>query len=82
MQSTIWKWPLSAVNGTISVPKVVQYLDVHMQHGVPCLWGLVDPTSPMQEVGITIVGTGHPIYNYDMVYLGTFLVENDAKSVA
>jgi hypothetical protein len=43
-----------------------------MQHGVPCLWALVDPEQDYTDRTIDIIVTGHDIVDlFTRTYIGT-----------
>jgi len=46
-----------------------------MQHGVLCLWAIVDPEKPKIKSTIVIHGTGHPINHIEEQrrFLGTVI---------
>ena len=52
-------------------------LHVGQQHGVICLWVLVNPEADLRSVPIRIVGTGHEISNSHCgTFLGTVLLHD------
>lgn len=73
----IWKFQLDDYTQTIIADKNWKPLSVHVQHGSPCLWALVDTEALRIQHRVEIVGTGR---NADSVagmkFLGTFLLEN------
>ncbi len=84
----VFKYPLpfeSLGKGDIAeaqLPHGAQVLSFHEQHGIPCLWALVDPD---MNVFVTrffrIAGTGHPIEPVrDRVpsFIGTAMFNNGA----
>lgn len=72
---TIYKYPLAMLDEqTIMIPGGAQLLSVQVQHGVPCVWALVDPVKDKQKVKFRIFGTGHsvpPRGIETMTYFGT-----------
>lgn len=57
----------------LPLPKGATILTVQIQHGVPVLWALVNPDEPALEVvRLRIYGTGHPMDEPDLTYIGTF----------
>lgn len=61
-ECTIWKFPLSTTDRQVlAMPRGATLLSVQIQRGVPCLWALVDSTSPMGKRYIAVYGTGNPI---------------------
>ena len=59
---TIYKYELAVVDEQTISADIVRFLDIQIQHGVVCLWALVDnsPHPHMPNHLITIFGTGHP----------------------
>ena len=59
---TIWKFQFEIGDIVrIDMPVGAKVLHVESQHGVPCMWALVDPHSPTQARDFRIFGTGHHI---------------------
>jgi hypothetical protein len=57
--NTVWKWPLMlAPEQTVTVPAGARPLHLADQHGIPCLWLLVDPDAPRETWTVRMVGTG------------------------
>lgn len=57
---TIWKFPCDIADDlTINMPLGAQILTVQMQHGVPCIWALVDDAMPKLAHKFAWRGTGH-----------------------
>ena len=74
-KSEIWKFPLTDVISTLSIPTGAVLRHFDMQHGTnACVWAQVDPDAPKESRFFRIVGTGHPIPEPDKhVYVGTAL---------
>lgn len=71
----IYKWQLETTDRqTLPLQRDAQALTVQVQHGVPCLWCLVDPDQPVQPQVIYICGTGHPTHPEATAesYIGTY----------
>ena len=48
-----------------------------MQHGVPCIWALVDTDNENEYIYLNMVGTGHQIDDIsNKEFISTFQVEN------
>ncbi len=63
MSDTVWKFPLKVEDEQmIEAPFGMIPLSVQVQHGIPVLYGLVDPAinSPVMYP-VLIHGTGHPV---------------------
>ena len=55
----------------IELPIDSQILSVQMQHKQLCLWALVNPSNPKQIKTIRVAGTGHPIIDTNLKFIGT-----------
>lgn len=61
----------------VTMPKDAKMLCIQVQNGTPCLWALVEPKNPTENVAIRIHGTGHNINDAERLeYIGTFQVRN------
>ena len=73
---TIHKYPLEVTDyQKIKLPKDSTILTVQTQREVPCIWALVDIEKEKGERNIRIVGTGHPVHDNVVRYIGTFQLE-------
>jgi hypothetical protein len=74
---TIFKYPLPVADEiAVTMPKGAQLLSVQTQHGVPCLWALVDTNAPMRERALAVRGTGHTCGSIPAsAFVGTFQLE-------
>lgn len=61
----------------ISVPKDSTILTVQMQREIPCLWVLVDTEKEYEDRFIRIIGTGNPVPEGIIRYIGTFQTLED-----
>ena len=58
---TIWKFPFEIKDEfEIEIPEEFTVLSVQVQDGQPCIWAVVNPTSPKMRQGFILRGTGHP----------------------
>jgi hypothetical protein len=76
---TIYKYPLEMEDEqTLSLPMGAKILSVQTQRETPCIWALVDIGSnlPFQDRVFILRGTGHPINESSLLYIGTFQLEN------
>ncbi|MBA7689651.1 hypothetical protein ES703_98159 [subsurface metagenome] len=77
---TIYKYPIPAETNqfAITMPRGARVLSFQIQHGVPCIWALVDTEEPVEAKNFYLVGTGHPfIFNLDYVrFIGTAQLMN------
>lgn len=72
---TIHKFPLQVADSQeMKMPKDSTILTVQVQNGTPCLWALVDTDKEAEERFIRIIGTGHPVPENVLRYIGTFQV--------
>lgn len=59
---TIYKYTIPTTDEPIiAMPRGARILSVDVQHGVPCLWAMVDPTAPKVARRFRLAGTGHPL---------------------
>ncbi len=61
MNKQVWKFPLSAGDNIIKMPKNAQILSFQLQGETPCMWVLVDPDAYQVKRQFKIYGTGHNI---------------------
>ena len=75
MRKTIWKFNLMITGQQdVLVPEGAVPLSVQEQHGLLCIWFLVDLDSSPVPITLLIVGTGQPLNQTDakqVEYLGT-----------
>lgn len=70
---TIWKFPINITDGQeLSIPEGGKILCVQTQAEIPCIWVLVDPKNKKIKRKIFVYGTGHPVDNDNINYIGTF----------
>lgn len=73
--STIWKYTLAITDyQTIEIPEGFTPLQVSVQGSDLCLWCKVDPKAKKLPVIFWIVGTGHPIPNEPIEYIGSAIM--------
>jgi|HubBroStandDraft_6_1064221.scaffolds.fasta_scaffold17260_10 hypothetical protein len=73
MPRAVYKYPLQVVDEVaVSLPEGAEVLDVQAQAETPCLWALVDPTAATEQRFFRLFGTGHPVAEDDLTYVGTF----------
>ena len=66
----IWKFQLTA--DVIPMPMDAEVCTFEFQHGIPCIWAIVDPDILSTPRKFKIVGTGHEIPGPDeCCYVGT-----------
>jgi len=55
------------------MPVGAQVLHVHMQHGIPCIWALVDSENEneIERRVFSLRGTGHVLDDGYRTYIGT-----------
>ena len=74
---TIWKFPLQITDRQwVSVPGGSKILSADNQHGVLCLWAMVNPESNTRvQRKIAIIGTGNPMPQDEaMEFIGTVIL--------
>lgn len=68
----IWKCVLNIFDRqTARVPVGAKFLTVQMQYGAPTLWFLCNESAPKEDRTIAMFGTGNPIPDNPMEYIGT-----------
>ncbi len=73
---TTHKFPLAVADlQKVGMPKDSTILTVQIQRGIPCLWALVDTNKAGEERFIRIIGTGHPVPEDILRYIGTFQLQ-------
>jgi hypothetical protein len=75
---SIWKWQLDADVQTVMIPVGAKLLDVQMQGGACCMWGLCDEKADKQPRRIAIYGTGNPMPDNPGEYIATFQMHGGA----
>ena len=78
----IYKYPLQVTDKqTIKLPSEHEILCVQIQGRLPCIWAMVNPYAPEEELLIETIGTGHRI-NEDKGmtrnYIGTYQISGGA----
>lgn len=74
MALTIYKYPVTP-EMVLPLPKEAKPLTVHIQHGTPQLWVLLNPEAPAIPRKFVVHGTGHTIHTASLLYIGTFQLE-------
>ena len=78
---TVWKFPLDVADTQlVEMPANAHILTVQEQHGMVCLWALVNPAMPPEGRKILIAGTGHERQDLDALvnYISTFQLAGGA----
>ena len=69
---TIWKFQFEIADVIeIDMPKVIEILHFEIQGDVPCIWAIVNPVIPLKPKQFRLFGTGHPIREDNLKYIGT-----------
>lgn len=78
----VWKFALEPDETgrcLVELPWHSRVLCVQLQVGRPHIWVLVEPlTTAKQTFAFYIIGTGHPVPDLQLDYLGTFQLANGA----
>lgn len=80
MQRAIWKFPIQVMDRfEIAMPYEAEILCCQMQIDVfhsgpnkPYIWALVNPDAPTEVRKFRLAGTGHPILEPALTFVGTF----------
>jgi len=60
----------------IEVPNDYKILSASIQHGIPCIWILVDPNNISVTLNLRMAGTGHPISDEIVRFIDTIELDN------
>lgn len=75
---TIWKYEcIIDDNFDIEMPSGAKILTFQEQYGKLCIWCLVNPDMPKESRKFRLAGTGHPIEEKDIEYIGTVRLAKD-----
>ena len=76
---TVHKQALATVDAqVIEVPERTIIRHIGLQRGRPCIWYECDTEAPKVRITIRCYGTGHPIKEEGLIYLGTLLLCGDS----
>lgn len=79
---SIWKYPLGVTDiQDVPMPIGAEVLSVQIQHGMPCIWAIVDTAGKTEHRVFKMYGTGHPLTINEKdneVFIGTFQVNAGA----
>jgi len=67
---TIWKFEMPP-SWEISMPAGAEFLSIGEQHNKVCLWMLVDPEATDEIRRFAVFGTGHPVPDIPLRFLGS-----------
>ena len=62
----------------LELPIAAQVFTVQTQNGHPHIWALVDPDAPKEPRLFRLAGTGHPMHNRNLTYIGSFQMKEGA----
>ena len=73
LEMTVWKYAIVLTDTfTIPMPEGYLILSVQMQYGFPFVWALVNSSNKLVDVNFRLAGTGHPISEKNLNFIGTF----------
>lgn len=81
MTRKIFKYPLETTDHQeVEMPIASVILCVQVQHGIPCLWAMVntDPELAKEKRKVRICGTGHDVDDHPDYYVGTYQLQGGA----
>lgn len=78
MSDTIWKFPLRDVVNEVSLPKGAHILHVAEQHRQITMWARVDPAASTEVRTLAVVGTGTPVPDGHVMFVGSVLAAEGA----
>ena len=56
----------------LKLPVGAKILMVQVQNQIPCIWALIDPDAVYEDRQFRLAGTGHPITEDNLAYIGSF----------
>lgn len=71
----VYKYPVQMIEDfTVQAPEGALFLDAQVQNGQVQLWARVDTRRPMADYRFGVVGTGHPLndFNARAPHIATF----------
>lgn len=70
---TIYKYQLKTTDQqTITMPVGSEILSLQIQFGNPCIWVKVDTDNEVRYRTFVTFGTGHPLPENDLEFIGTY----------
>lgn len=70
---TIYKYQLEVTGQqTITMPVGSEVLSIQVQYGVPCIWAKVDTGNEVGDRTFVTFGTGHPLPENNLEFIGTY----------
>lgn len=66
-----WAVPSSDVI-EVELPTIRDIKVLQLQGGAPTIWFVADPEAPLEVVRFHIIGTGNPMPDLDLSYIGTW----------
>lgn len=71
---TIWKFEIALeATQAIEMPRGAEIISVQFQHGVMCLWAIVDSNAAAEQRIIQVFGTGHDFKAHNRKHLATLV---------
>jgi hypothetical protein len=68
----IFKYEVPIVDDfALLMPSGAEVLAFQVQRGVPCIWARVDERADLVQRNFHVIGTGNPMPDVQMVYIGT-----------
>lgn len=75
----IFKYPVVVTDHqVVRMPEGAKILCVQMQGASPCVWAMVDEQQASENRDVYIFGTGHPLPDIPLTYIGTFQIHGGA----
>jgi len=75
---TIWKYSIPITDHfEIDMPKGATILYFGVQNDTPQIWVLIDSSATTEKRKFRLAGTGHPIEEVELKYVGTVLMLAD-----
>ncbi|AZB23614.1 hypothetical protein EG339_02740 [Chryseobacterium bernardetii] len=72
---TIYKYQLNTIGKQIiTMPIDSEIISLQTQFGSPCIWAKVDDEKPVYDRTILTFGTGHPLPEGNIEFIGTYQI--------
>lgn len=60
----------------VTMPASAEIICLQPQHGIPCIWAMVDTEEALKPRRLFTYGTGHPAQDENQRYIGTYQLHN------
>ena len=75
----VFKYPVPANDYFyLDLPRGAKILTVQIENSRPQIWALVNPENPTETRNFCLAGTGNPMNEKNLIYIGTFQASNES----